>query len=139
VGAAFVAERRRVYIGRMHVYEKQEGGRLKGHETLQQTGHTAPARCLCGKMLDRPVWALRTAGGAYPDVCDLCESRRPEQYVDMRASDGEVWHSVNRADLGHASCGEAVADHWIFYTPTGRPHKASRCADCETARANTGG
>lgn len=124
-----------MYIGQMDVYERIGDNLYRGHETLQLMGQPIPARCFCGKVLTSPVWGLHISGtAAFVDDCDECGPRRPERYIDMRAPDGEMWHSVDRGDLGHTLCGEKVGSDWIFYRPTGRPHGASRCVACEGVR-----
>ncbi|HWG24241.1 hypothetical protein [Actinospica sp.] len=120
----------------MHAYERIEDGQYRSHETVQLFGWTPPVTCLCGLTSDQ-LTRLVIPGGtrAKVDDCAACGPRRAERYVDVRASEGDPWHSIARSDPSRTLCSVSAGDGWAFYRPTGRPPKAARCASCEQVRA----
>jgi hypothetical protein len=120
----------------MHAYEQIGDGLYRSHETVQFFGWATPVTCLCGLTSDQ-LTRLVNPGGARANVNDCigCGPRRTERYVERRASEGDPWHSIDRADPIRTLCSLPAGSDWIFYRPTGRPVPESRCKACEQARA----
>lgn len=120
----------------MHAYERIGDGRYRSHETVQLFGWTPPTTCLCGLTSDQ-LTRLVSPGATRATVTDCpdCAPRRADRYIAMKAPEHDPWHSIARADPTRTLCGEAVADGWVFYRPTGHPPKDTRCPSCEKARA----